>query len=123
VHSTDSIKAAIEIFVKGVHRVAVTDDKNQIIHVLSQSDIIRWMAGDFTRMGSKANVEVDKLDIKKLGSLVAAPSTTRTVEVFELMKEKGVTSVAILGKDGTLEGVLSASDLKVTWLYICCHGN
>jgi CBS domain-containing protein len=111
-HYNAALKVGVEIFLKGVHRIAVTDDSNRIFHILTQSNIIRWLGQDTSRMGLKADLSVSKMDTKKLNALITIPSTTRTIEAFELMKKTGVSSLAVVGKEGVLEGVISASDLK-----------
>ncbi len=98
----------MEIFVKGPHRIAVTDDSNHIVHILTQTNIISWLAEDTTRIGLKAEIPAKKF----MQPVVSVYQSTLAIDAFRIMSEKGLTSLAVV-QDGILVGTLSASDLKV----------
>jgi len=110
-----TVKDAIELFSQGIHRIAVTSAsaESPIIGVLSQSDLIYFLASNKSELPSK----FQSMQIKSMPSimerrlLIVTPETP-AVDVFLAMHEKGISSVAITNPDGTLAGTLSASDVR-----------
>ncbi len=45
---------AVEIFLRGVHRIAVTNNEGKITHIFTQSSLIKHLAEDHFRMGGEA---------------------------------------------------------------------
>jgi len=105
------IQDAVEIFVRGIHRIAVTNINNHIVRILTQTNIIKYLANNPTTMGLRAEQPVSKFGRLRT-ELVSVTPDTLTVEAFKLMAEKRLNSVAIVNKEGVLMGSLSATDLK-----------
>jgi len=105
------IQDAIEIFLRGVHRIAITNNSNHIVHILTQSNIIKYLAEDPTRMGLRAELKVSEFSRLKT-NLVTITTDLQTVDAFKLMADKRLNSLAIVNKLGALVGSISATDLK-----------
>src|SRR5262249_16745930 len=106
-----SIKEIVDIFLKGPHRIAVTNQLNKIVSIVSQTDMIKWLAKDTTSLAFAA----EKPSSSIMKSVVSVPSFTKAIDAFTVMSEKNLISLAIVDND-TLVGVLSATDLKVIFL-------
>jgi len=111
------LKEAIDLFSQGIHRIAVTSAspvaESPIIGVLSQSDIIYFLASNKSGLPSKfQGMQLNSMpSIMEKRLLTVAPETT-AIDVFLAMHEKRLSSVAITNPDGTLAGILSASDVR-----------
>jgi CBS-domain-containing membrane protein len=108
IDESGSIKDVVNIFLKGPHRIAITNQHNKIVSIVSQSDLIRWLAKDTTSLGFAAE-QTAKQIMKKV---ISVSPNSKAIEAFRLMSEKNLTSIAIVDNE-VLVGVLSAADLKV----------
>jgi predicted transcriptional regulator len=82
------------------------------VNILTQSNIIKFLAEDSTRMGIKAESVVrDMHNFQK--NVISVPSTWRIFDAFKKMVDHNVTSVAVVNEKEVLIGSLSCSDLKV----------
>jgi predicted transcriptional regulator len=104
---------AIQIFKGGAHRIAITNSSQiKLVNILTQSNIIKFLAEDSTRMGIKAESAVREMhNFQK--NVISIPSTWKTFDAFKKMVDCNVTSVAVVNEKGVLIGSLSCSDLKV----------
>jgi len=106
------IISILPIFAKGIHRMAVTNQQDDIIGVLSQSDIIQFLAKNTSGLGSKANSTLEELGCA-YKDVVKVKSDTITFEAFKLIQTSKVSGVAVVDSDDVIIGNLSASDLKI----------
>jgi len=110
-NADQTLKEAVEIFRRGPHRIAITSHSNNIVNILTQTNIISWFAKDITRMGLKAEYQAKNF----MQPIVFVYPETLTIEAFKLMADKGLSSVAVIENDTnnqSLVGTLSATDLK-----------
>eukprot|EP00658_Telonema_sp_P-2_P078125 TRINITY_DN7239_c0_g2_i4.p1 TRINITY_DN7239_c0_g2~~TRINITY_DN7239_c0_g2_i4.p1 ORF type:complete len:348 (+),score=85.70 TRINITY_DN7239_c0_g2_i4:136-1179(+) len=100
------------------HRVVLCTEQSRIDMVISQSDVVRFLAEH------PSCFEPGVLDksLEELNFLAAAPEvipevvavaqSVTAIAAFALMEAKGVSGLAVLGAEGALVGSVSASDLR-----------
>eukprot|EP00736_Rhodelphis_marinus_P001844 Rmarinus@m.18864 len=106
------LQAADEVFSQGVHRAPVLDENNHMVNIISQSDIIKYLAEDISKLGPLQNMTVGELD---LGSVPPATMSIRAQAIhgFYLMLFNKVSAIAITNDTGgEILGNLSISDLR-----------
>jgi len=108
---TQPLKVAIEIFLKGVHRIAVTDSQKKLVGLLTQTNVIRYLNQDPTLMGFKGTEEIDKMNMLQRHVVSISPSFL-TIDAFRTMQEKRLSSLGVVDSNGVLVSILSVSDLK-----------
>ncbi|KAJ3032837.1 cell separation during budding [Rhizophlyctis rosea] len=103
----------IEIFGKGVHRVAVTDGDN-MKGIISQSTVMQFLWARMERYPDLIDSMGKTLNELGLGSknLITADGNRIVLDALKLMSENDVSSVGILGPDGSIVANLSMSDIK-----------
>lgn len=119
-HQDESLAEAVDQYLKGVHRIAISDDTGEIIGVISQWTIANYLATVPTD---------DKEWIPSLRAPVAQ-SQFKTTEVkcvnknetalnaFTFMHSNKLSAVGVIDDEGKLCGNLSASDLKGFHLFL-----
>ena len=98
------------------HRVAVFDSSGQVTHIVSQSDVISFLAATPHALEAFGDATLEQLRMGHArGSGVAQVARTLpTVEALLFMQSQGVSSVAVVddAAGGALCGNLSGSDLR-----------
>jgi len=99
------------IFCKGIHRVPVMDERNRVINVVSQSDVIGLLGNSLIQFGTFGQKTVEEL---KLGNreVISMSVNAQAIQAFYLMHVNKVSAVAIVDEKGTLVANLSASDIR-----------
>ena len=101
---------------KVTHRVAVFDSTGQVTHIVSQSDVIAFVAGTPHALDAFGDATLEQLRIGHArGGVAQVARTLPTVEALLFMASQGVSSVAVIDDDasgGALCGNLSGSDLR-----------
>jgi CBS domain-containing protein len=104
-----------DMFAEGTHRVPILDSADQVLHTVSQSDIVRFLS-EHIHMGHCK--EVGELDTDKLGlgkeKVVSVDKTTKVLDAMIKIRDTGVSAVAVVDESegGKLCGNFSATDLK-----------
>lgn len=119
VHGDESLADVVEQYLKGIHRIAITDDVGDVVGVISQWTIANYLATVPTD---------DKAWIPSLREPVGRSNYSRNViccdknksslEAFMLMYENKISCCGVTDESGALCGVLSASDLKGFQLFL-----
>jgi len=116
-HSSFNVKLAIQAFCNIAHSLPVTgDSKNgEITNILTQSDIVRYIASDVDLYLAKySNESLSSLHmIKGENSIENVSIGEKTVDALRLLYKKKINAVAVIDQVGRLVGNLSASDLTV----------
>lgn len=114
---------AMEIFAKGIHRIAVVDGDGHMQGILSQSAVARFlkmnMKTRFTELEPVFNKKVADLglvDVKN-HNVYTIDSHAMTLEALKTMQKLGVSSLAVTDRNGNLTGNISMTDVK----YIVRH--
>jgi len=104
----------LNLFAKGVHRVALKNEKNEVSNVLSQFDFVRYAAANMNCFS-----ELAKTSIKEAGLVQSwvlhVRKTERAFACFRKMVENGVNGVSIIDIEGKLDAHLSSDDLRVSF--------
>jgi len=108
---TQPLKEAIEIFLRGVHRIAVTDSQKKLVGLLTQSNLIKYLFNDPTRMGLKAEEQICNMNSLQRNVVSVSPSFL-TIDAFKIMQRKRLTSLGVVDYNGVLLTTLSVSDVK-----------
>ena len=101
---------------RATHRVAVFDDRGDIHAIVSQSDVVRYIAANAhaTLAGRLGDATLRQLRLGAArGALACAGAGAPAVEALAAMRRLEVSALAVLSDDdGKLVGNLSASDLR-----------
>jgi CBS domain-containing protein len=118
-HGDESLADAVQHYLKGVHRIAITDDSGDIIGVVSQWTIINYLATvptDDKEWIPLVRAQVGSVNFtEKLVTLNGKESALRS---FQKMHENKLSAIAVVDDSGKLTGNLSASDLKGFQLFL-----
>jgi len=118
-HGEDSLIDAVEQYLKGVQRIAITDDDGDLIGVISQWTIANYLATVST--DDKDCIRTLKYPVgeSKYDHKVNCVNGKETaLNSFLKMNELKQTSLAVVDNEGILVGNLSASDLKGFQLFL-----
>jgi len=112
--SLDPIQNVVEVFSKGVHRAVVVGADEHYHAMLTQTDVVRWIARNhaFACILDRSLKELTLAGPNK-GLLLKMTEADSVLEGFRKLGQNEVNAVAIVNsKSGRLMGNLSASDLK-----------
>jgi CBS domain-containing protein len=115
----ESLSDAVQYYLKGAHRIAITDDNGDIIGVISQWTVANYLATVPT--GDKDWIPVLREPVSRAGcssNVISVNGKTNTLQSFLRMHTEKISALAIVDDDGKLIGNLSISDLKGFQLYL-----
>jgi CBS domain-containing protein len=115
----ESLSDAVQYYLKGVHRIAITDDIGDIIGVISQWTVANYLATVPT--GDKDWIPVLReplCNVKFTRNVAYVNGRCSTLQSFFRMHKDRVSSLAVVDDEGKLIGNLSVSDLKGYQLYL-----
>jgi len=95
-----------------VHRVPIVDAEGELITIITQSHIMRFLYQHMYMFGDLAGKTLESLHMIHNG-VVSVPLKRRAMDAFKVMHDQKVSAVAIVDHAGKLVGNISASDLKV----------
>jgi len=98
----------------GCHRVVLSDEKGMLSNIISQSDVVRYIAKNPDLAGKLLGSTVEELNYtdESKKAVVAFPADCSALDAFKTMYREKVSSVALVDTEGKLAGNLSASDLR-----------
>ncbi|KAL1934342.1 hypothetical protein VTP01DRAFT_6524 [Rhizomucor pusillus] len=109
-----TVLSAIEEFACGTHRVCVLEPSGEIMGILSQSTIVRFLYEN-----RKQFPDIDKLlgqRLRQLGlgetDVIGVNAESRVMDALSQMSHNGVSSVAVIGTNGVILGNISMTDIK-----------
>ncbi|CAL5228776.1 g11966 [Coccomyxa viridis] len=97
--------------VKIVHRIALFDSKSRITHILSQSDIARFLFEHKAELGALAGMTAAQLGWSGRPVVSVTPDTCAMV-ALSLMADKAIAGLGVVSQTGALIGNFSYSDLR-----------
>ncbi|KAI8464514.1 MAG: hypothetical protein J3K34DRAFT_114955 [Monoraphidium minutum] len=98
---------------KVVHRLAVFNALGEITHIVSQTDVIRFLLKHRAALGGVASRSIRDLGLLDgKGPLVILQPHTPTLLAFEQLAAAGVTGAPVIASDGELIANLSVSDIR-----------
>jgi len=95
-----------------VHRIPVIDSEGELITIITQSHITKFLYQHMSMFGALAERSVESLKMF-FSPVVTIPLESKGIEAFKTMHEKRVSAVAVVDADGKLVGNISVSDLKI----------
>lgn len=115
----ESLADAVEYYLKGVHRIAITDDAGDIIGVVSQWTIANYLATVPTDDKEWIPLLRDPIGKAKFTTQLATVNPKESaLHSFHKMHVNNLSAVAVVDNSGKLCGNLSASDLKGFQLFL-----
>eukprot|EP01104_Vermistella_antarctica_P010515 TRINITY_DN2813_c1_g1_i1.p1 TRINITY_DN2813_c1_g1~~TRINITY_DN2813_c1_g1_i1.p1 ORF type:complete len:333 (+),score=91.71 TRINITY_DN2813_c1_g1_i1:148-1146(+) len=100
-----------------MHRVPVIDGDGKVIGIVSQSKVIAFLARELSKFEAVSDAKVEQVYNKV--SVVSVGPLDTTIDAFTTLVSEKVSAVAVVAEknngaqpQGTLLGVLSATDLK-----------
>ncbi|WBO68633.1 CBS domain-containing protein [Streptomyces camelliae] len=108
-----------------VSALPVLDDTGVVVGVVSEADLLpkeEYSDADIGRYGQLGHLaDVHKADAVTAGELMTAPAVTVRPEATlahaaRIMARTGVKRLPVVGRDGTLKGIVSRSDLLKVFL-------
>jgi CBS-domain-containing membrane protein len=104
------VTKVVPLFAQGYHRVALSDEKNELVMTISQSTFLKWMAGYLE------NESIGKKTIEELGLGQVKPITIKdddfVLDALIAMDKQKVNAVGIVRDDGKICGHFSSSDVR-----------
>lgn len=109
----DPATHALDLFTKRVHRVVVYNNKNEFTGIVSQSNILHFLADKLVVGDMKNLAEKTLADLGLGGEAPLSVKTTDSVlRTIHLLETSGLSAAALVEKDGKLCGNFSASVLR-----------
>jgi len=111
-----SILELIELLsTKDIHRVAIVDDENKVIALLTQLNIIRFIQRHIECLYSIVNQTIEEWFIWKLPENYQVQTinwNSRVIDAFYVIGERQVSGIAVVNDEGVLVGNISASNMQ-----------
>jgi len=95
-----------------LHRVPVVDDDRNLVNLITQSHMVRFLQMNMAQMGPKKNKPVAEV-AGVFHQVIGANLNQRAIDAFEMLVKENVSGIAILDDEGKIHGNLSLRDLKV----------
>lgn len=94
-----------------VHRVALFDNQGRITSIISQTDIIKFLAHNTSDLGDIASASVESLGLVSNNVESIAPSLS-AIEAMQRMAAKKLSSMAVVDPNGNIMGNFSISEMR-----------
>lgn len=98
-----------------MHRVPVVNSENNIINVVTQSDLLSFMAQNIHLIGNIARKTLEECHIGLVAPQMAK-STEQTSVVVKRLHDKRITAAPVVDNEGKIIANFSLNDLKVELL-------
>jgi CBS domain-containing protein len=113
VESMAPLQAAIMKMVKWkVHRIPVIDSEGELITVITQSHVVKFLYQHMYMFGTLPQATVEELSLPH-SPVVTISLDQKVMDAFKTMQEQRVSAVAVVDAAGKLVGNISVSDLKL----------
>jgi len=97
---------------KGVHRAAVVNHANEIQHIVSQTNVVGFLARKINHFGNMASIPIEGMNLGQHTRIITITSEARAINAFYQMWTNNVSSIGVVDKSGSLLANLSISDLR-----------
>jgi len=106
------LAAILKMARSGIHRIPVIDSEGELVTVVTQSHVVKFLFHNMYLFGGLANITVDDIHMFH-APVVSVTTDQKGIDAFKLMNEKRVSAVAVVDNNGVLVGNISVSDLKL----------
>jgi CBS domain-containing protein len=106
-----SLRVAIDVMKSGIHRLNVMNESSQIVGVLSQTDILRFIASKPEIMTVLDKYTLKQLDIHQTPAICAHGDELLHTALAR-MRQHGISSIAVTSHTDSLIGNISMADIK-----------
>jgi len=94
-----------------VERIPIADKNGNIVNVVSQTMIVKYLAANLQQLGSIAAEPVSQLKAA-FAPVQTVTCETPTIVSLAKMKEEGFSSLGFIDSDGQIDGVISYKDIQ-----------
>jgi CBS domain-containing protein len=99
---------------ENLHRVPVIDQNRQMFNLVTQSQVVEYLAKNLDRIGAgKVNKPLRQCEVVWKPRVLAVKEDSPAIDAFNIMVDKGVSGLAVVDNSGVLVGNISLRDLKL----------
>ncbi|GAM19569.1 hypothetical protein SAMD00019534_027440 [Acytostelium subglobosum LB1] len=109
--STSLFTAFESLAKQSINRIAVVDDREEVVDIITEFDLIHWVYDNVEKLGSRRSRKVSQINAANQ-YVMSVLEDEQVIDAFKLIKIMGVGGVAVIQENGTLVGNLSARDIK-----------
>jgi len=95
-----------------VHRVAVMDDNDSLMGVITQSLLLRAIQNDLGRMAGLSDITARSMRMTEVSKLITVPYNSTAFDAFMKMHKECLSSLTVVSETGSIVENLSATDIK-----------
>jgi len=108
-----SLFSVLEILSKerGLHRVAVIDEQFNLVNIITESQVLRFLHSNMKELGSIKDKPVSDLNMTK-EKMILVKETDSAVDAFKKMITENVSGLGVVNEHGKLVENISLRDLK-----------
>jgi CBS domain-containing protein len=118
-HGEESLANAVQQYLKGAQRIAITDDEGNVTGVVSQWTVANYLATVPTDDKEWLPLMHTKLGDSNFSKQIVTINMNETaLNAFYQMYNNNLSAIAIVDDNGKLWGNLSASDLRPWFMYL-----
>jgi len=96
---------------RDLHRIPVVDDERQLLNLITQSQVVRFLFENLGKMGDKIKKPVRMMDCA-LKDVIMISESQPAIEAFSKMTTENISGIAVVDETHKLTGTLSLRDLK-----------
>jgi len=108
----ESASRLLKLYGLGVHRVALINMQGEVHHIVSQSDLIKFLNNSKHLLGETAHKTVRELGLIRTDELITIDNEQPAIEGFKTLLAKNISAAPVINSQGSLIGTLSISDLR-----------
>jgi CBS domain-containing protein len=97
---------------RGLHRVPVLDQQRRILHLITQSQLAKFLDDNLDILGPKRFKKISSVP-HFFKQVLSVKEDTMVVDAFHKIAENGVTGLAVVNEHGRLRANISTRDLKL----------
>ena len=95
------------------HRLALVDGGGELCHIVSQSDVIKFIYEHLDEFGSIGGCSAETLGfVRGEAYVVKVAPETPAIDAMVLMEERDISAVAVVNSTGEIIGNFSISELR-----------
>ena len=112
VQSDAPIRAVIDNLInENVHRVPIVNPDGTLVTVVTQSQLIKWLAVHLDPIQVFSDESIESLGLAK-SAVITISSAEPTLNAFKLINDHRVSGVGVVDASGKLVGNISVSDMR-----------